>query len=145
MVFVGEVLRFSIGRQDAEALSIERLDGWNGDKYVVLRRKKSLEGEAPAIRLFEVHTGFRILFSRFRLGARLDNWLRGNGPFASPPVRETLRSLPAESPIPTAAVSGPATPAVVANELLTRIFNLMFDIPTFQRLSASLFIGARAR
>ena len=27
----------------------------------------------------------------------------------------------------------------------TRIFNLMFDIPTFQRLSASLFIGARAR
>ena len=28
---------------------------------------------------------------------------------------------------------------------LTRIFNLMFDIPTFQRLSASLFIGARAR
>ena len=26
-----------------------------------------------------------------------------------------------------------------------RIFNLMFDIPTFQRLSASLFIGARAR
>ena len=29
--------------------------------------------------------------------------------------------------------------------LLTRIFNLMFDIPTFQRPSASLFIGARAR
>ena len=28
---------------------------------------------------------------------------------------------------------------------LTRIFNLMFDIPTFQRPSASLFIGARAR
>ena len=48
----------------------------------------------------------------------LDDWLRGNGPFASPPVREALRSLPAESPIPTAAVSGPATPAVVANELV---------------------------
>ena len=29
--------------------------------------------------------------------------------------------------------------------VLTRIFNLMFDIPTFQRPSASLFIGARAR
>ena len=29
--------------------------------------------------------------------------------------------------------------------LFARIFNLMFDIPTFQRLSASLFIGARAR
>ena len=29
--------------------------------------------------------------------------------------------------------------------LLARIFNLMFDIPTFQRPSASLFIGARAR
>ena len=29
--------------------------------------------------------------------------------------------------------------------ILTRIFNLMFDIPTFQRPSASLFIGARAR
>ena len=28
---------------------------------------------------------------------------------------------------------------------VTRIFNLMFDMPTFQRLSASLFIGARAR
>ena len=28
---------------------------------------------------------------------------------------------------------------------LARIFNLMFDIPTFQRPSASLFIGARAR
>ena len=28
---------------------------------------------------------------------------------------------------------------------LTRIFNLMFYIPTFQRPSASLFIGARAR
>ncbi len=27
----------------------------------------------------------------------------------------------------------------------TRIFNLMFYIPTFQRPSASLFIGARAR
>ena len=30
-------------------------------------------------------------------------------------------------------------------EVLARIFNLMFDIPTFQRPSASLFIGARAR
>ncbi len=30
-------------------------------------------------------------------------------------------------------------------ELLSRIFNLMFYIPTFQRPSASLFIGARAR
>ena len=30
-------------------------------------------------------------------------------------------------------------------DMYTRIFNLMFDIPTFQRLSASLFIGARAR
>ena len=29
--------------------------------------------------------------------------------------------------------------------LLARIFNLMFDIPIFQRPSASLFIGARAR
>ena len=29
--------------------------------------------------------------------------------------------------------------------VLTRIFNLMFYIPTFQRPSASLFIGARAR
>ena len=29
--------------------------------------------------------------------------------------------------------------------ILSRIFNLMFDIPTFQRPSASLFIGARAR
>ena len=29
--------------------------------------------------------------------------------------------------------------------LYTRIFNLMFYIPTFQRPSASLFIGARAR
>ena len=28
---------------------------------------------------------------------------------------------------------------------LARILNLMFDIPTFQRPSASLFIGARAR
>ena len=28
---------------------------------------------------------------------------------------------------------------------VTRIFNLMFDIPTFQRPSGSLFIGARAR
>ncbi len=27
----------------------------------------------------------------------------------------------------------------------SRIFNLMFYIPTFQRPSASLFIGARAR
>ena len=63
LVFVGETLRFSISRQDVEALSIERLDGWNGDKYVVLRRKQSLEGKAPAIRLFEVHTGFRIFFS----------------------------------------------------------------------------------
>ena len=32
-----------------------------------------------------------------------------------------------------------------ARKLLARIFNLMFDIPTFQRPSASLFIGARAR
>ncbi len=30
-------------------------------------------------------------------------------------------------------------------ELIPRIFNLMFYIPTFQRPSASLFIGARAR
>ena len=29
--------------------------------------------------------------------------------------------------------------------LLTRIFNLMYDLPTFQRPSASLFIGARSR
>ena len=29
--------------------------------------------------------------------------------------------------------------------LYPRIFNLMFYIPTFQRPSASLFIGARAR
>ena len=29
--------------------------------------------------------------------------------------------------------------------LEARIFNLMFYIPTFQRPSASLFIGARAR
>ncbi len=32
-----------------------------------------------------------------------------------------------------------------AIRLLARIFNLMFYIPTFQRPSASLFIGARAR
>ncbi len=30
-------------------------------------------------------------------------------------------------------------------DLRPRIFNLMFYIPTFQRPSASLFIGARAR
>ena len=30
-------------------------------------------------------------------------------------------------------------------ERYTRIFNLMFYIPTFQRPSASLFIGARTR
>ena len=30
-------------------------------------------------------------------------------------------------------------------DYMARIFNLMFYIPTFQRLSASLFIGARAR
>ena len=119
LVFIGETLRFSIRRQDVEALSIERLDGWNGDKYVVVRRKHSLEGEAPAVRLFEVHTSLQILFSRLRMGARLNDWLRGNGPFASLPVTEAFRPPPAESPIPTAAVSGPATPAAVANELLT--------------------------
>ena len=36
-------------------------------------------------------------------------------------------------------------PTELAGTLLARIFNLMFDIPTFQRPSASLFIGARAR
>ena len=34
---------------------------------------------------------------------------------------------------------------LMVEPLQARIFNLMFDIPTFQRLSASLFIGARAR
>ena len=119
LVFVGETLRFSISRQDIESLSIERLDVWNGDKYVVLRRKQSLEGEAPAVRLFEVHTGFQILFSRFRLSTQLNDWLRGNGPFASLPATGALPAPPADSPVPTAAVSGPATPGVIANELLT--------------------------
>ena len=34
---------------------------------------------------------------------------------------------------------------LLVSVVLARIFNLMFDIPTFQRPSASLFIGARAR
>ncbi len=33
----------------------------------------------------------------------------------------------------------------VPTKVLTRIFNLMYDLPTFQRPSASLFIGARSR
>ena len=119
LVFVGETLRFSISRQDVESLSIERLDGWSRDKYVVLRRKNSLKEEAPAIRLFEVQTGFRILFSRFRLGKRLNDWLGGNDPFSSLPAAGPLAAPPAECPIPTAAVSVPCAPAVIANELLT--------------------------
>ena len=36
-------------------------------------------------------------------------------------------------------------PPPSSSDVAARIFNLMFDIPTFQRPSASLFIGARAR
>ena len=45
--------------------------------------------------------------------------MRGNGPFASLPVTEALRSPPAESPIPTAAVSVPKIPTVIAEEFVT--------------------------
>ncbi len=46
--------------------------------------------------------------------------------------------------IATSASSATAIRKALAKRL-TRIFNLMFYIPTFQRPSASLFIGARAR
>ena len=37
------------------------------------------------------------------------------------------------------------TYSLLFEDAFARIFNLMFYIPTFQRPSASLFIGARAR
>ena len=40
---------------------------------------------------------------------------------------------------------GDAITGLQCEDFWARIFNLMFYIPTFQRPSASLFIGARAR
>ncbi len=63
----------------------------------------------------------------------------------SPTVNELRAKRGGQRLLKDVRVNAEVRQDAAVDDTLARIFNLMYDLPTFQRPSASLFIGARSR